>query len=495
MMASMALAACSHVDPAARLAEAKAAFAAEDYDHARIAVLAALEVQGDNREMLLLLARAELALGDGEGAARTLARLSDGGMHGSDWNELSAQAALLRGQSDAMARLLGADQGPVAWRLRGEAAQAAGDMVAARADFQRGMAAGADFRLAWDYARMLIDADDIDGADRALAVMRQAGPDRLDTLMTAGLIAERRGQMDRAMQAYAGAANRYATRPEPLLAMADLADRYGDLAHAAGYAAQAAARAPDVPAVVSMTVRMADEQGQWDKVRALMAPHEAALDLHGPDALAYADALRHLGRTEAARAIAQQALSLSPQNPKIRLLLAQCDIDLGDGAGALRTIRPLADSVLAGKPELDLAIRAATLARDGALAGYVAHRNAPQLATINAASAAAMAAMARRDWAAALTLWRTIPGAEGDAEVQKLMALTASRLGQGDAAIGYADRALALDSTNPDMLHMAGVVRLNAGRDPETSRSLLHQALERDPTNHLFRADYARAGG
>lgn len=491
----MALAACGHVDPAARLAEAKAAFAAEDYDHARTAVLAALEGAGDNREMLLLLVRAELALGDGEGAGRTLARLSAGGMRGPDWDELYAQAALLRGQPDAMAQALGADQSAVAWRLRGEAALAAGDATVARADFQRGMAAGVDYRLAWNFARLLIDGDDLDGADRALAVMRRAGPDRLDTLMTTGLIAERRAQTALAMQAYARAASRFATRPEPLLALADLADANGDPARAAGYAAQAAARAPDAPAVVSLTARIADEQGQWDKVRALIAPHEATLDLHGPDALAYADALRHLGRTEAARAIAQQALSLSPQNPKIRLLLAQCDIDLGDGAGALRTMRPLADSVLAGKPELDLAIRAATLARDDSLAGYVARRNAPYLATINAAANAAMAAMARRDWAAALALWRTIPGADGDAEVQKLMALAASRSGQDTVAITCADRALALDPANPDMVYMAGVVRLNAGRDPDTARSLLHQALERDPTNRLFRADYARAGG
>ena len=69
-------------------------------------------------------------------------------------------------------------------------------------------------------------------------------------------------------------------------------------------------------------------------------------------------------------------------------------------------------------------------------------------------------------------------------------------LGTGEQKLaGYADRALALDSANPDMLYMAGVVRLDAGRDPDAARSLLHQALERDPTNALFRAAYARSGG
>ena len=495
LLAPLTLAACSHPDPAARFAEAKTAFAAEDYVKAREAVLAALSGDAGNRDMLLLLTRADLALGDGEGAKAALTRLASAGMQGPDWNRLSANAALLRGQPQEMETLLGSDHGPVAWRLRGEAAKARGDTTTALHDFQQGMAAGADFRLAWDTARMLIDADDIDGADRALAVLRQTGPDRLDTWMTAGLIAERRAQVDRADAAYGFAAKHFPARPEPLLALADLADRTGDLKRASGYAAAATARAPNDAQVVSMTVRIADEQGDWEKVRATLAPHEAALDLHGPDAIAYADALDHLGRTEAARAIAQQALSLSPQNPQIRRVLAQCDIDLGDGAGALRTIRPLADSVMAGTAELDLAIRAAGMAHDAGLAGYSARRASPQLAAINAATAQAMAAMSARDWAGALAVWRSVPGADSDAQALKLMALSASRLGQGDVAIGYADRALALDSADPDMVYMAGVVRLNAGRDLETARSLLHQALERDPSNRLFRADYARAGG
>jgi tetratricopeptide (TPR) repeat protein len=489
------LAACNRQDPAARFAEAKAAFAAEDYGKARQVVLAAIDADAENRDMLLLLTRADLALGDGEGAGRTLSRLADGGMRGQDWNELSAQAALLRGQPEDMERLLATDDSAVAWRLRGEAALAGNDTVTALADFQRGMDAGADFRLAWDYARFQIDADDLDSAERALAVLRRTGPDRLDTFLTTGVIAEHRGRLDLAERAYVDAARHFPARPEPLLALADLADRQGDVKRAAGYVAQASVLAPDNPQVISMTAGLADEQGDWEKVRRLLAPHEAALDMHGADAIAYADALGHLGHPEAARAILQKALSLSPQNPRIRLMLAQCDLDLGDGAGALHTVRPLADSVLARPPELDVAIRAAAMAHDPAQDGWTARRQSPQLAAINAGADQAMAAMARRDWAGALAAFHAIPGSDKDGETLKLMALAASRLGQGSVAMAYADRALTLDPANPDMLHMAGVVRVNAGVDGDQARSLLRQALERDPTNALFRADYARAGG
>lgn len=494
-VAALALAACTQANPQARFAEAKAAFAAEDYVHARAAVLAALEADAGNRDMLLLLTRTDLALGDGEGAGRALAKLADGGMRGADWNELGAEAALLRRQRAEMERLLGADQSAVAWRLRGEAAQANDDPVAALAGFARGMAAGTDFRLAWDYAHMLIDADDIDGAERAFAMMRQTGPDRLDTLLTTGMIAERRGQDDAAQRAYAKAAKRFAARPEPLLALADLADQHGDLKHAAGYAAQASALVPDAPQVVSMVARLADEQGDWDKVRNLLAPLETTLDRHGADALNYADALQHLGHTRAACGILQQALTASPQNPKVRVMLAQCDIDLGDGISALRAVRPVADSVLAGQGELDLAIRAAQVAHDPVLATYVARRNSPQLAALSASAASALAAIDRRDWTSALTTLRAIPASDADPQALKLMALAASRLGQASIAIGYADHALALDAADPDLLHMAGVVRLNAGVDLAGAKSLLHRALERDPTNRLFRADYARTGG
>jgi len=150
---------------------------------------------------------------------------------------------------------------------------------------------------------------------------------------------------------------------------------------------------------------------------------------------------------------------------------------------------------LAGRPELDLAINAATKAHDPSLQGYLARRNSPQLAAITANVEAAQNALGRRDWAGALAAYRAIPGAENDAPALKLMALAASRMGQNDVAVTYADRALALDPTDPDIVHMAGLVRLNAGMDPDGARALLRQALERDPTNIVFRADLARANG
>jgi hypothetical protein len=56
-----------------------------------------------------------------------------------------------------------------------------------------------------------------------------------------------------------------------------------------------------------------------------------------------------------------------------------------------------------------------------------------------------------------------------------------------------ADRALLLAPRDPDMLHLAGLVRLNAGQDLAAAQQLLQGALDADPANRLFRADLARA--
>lgn len=488
--------ACGHADPKARYAEAQRAFAAEDYAGARTAVLAALEAAREDSAMLLLLARADLALGDGDGAGAALARLAPGAIAAQDLAEMRAEAALLAGRRAEALDLLQGDQGPVASRIRAEAALAQGDSAGALAAFLQGMAAGGgDARLAAGYARFLLDEDDNDGAAAALDQLRAVAPNRLDTALIGATVAQRRGEVDRAEAILTDAVKRFPGRAEPLVALADLADAKGQQDRTAELAQKAVALAPADPAVVALKVRVMAEKGDWPGVRDALAAREATLDCRSFEGLAYGEAMLRLGHAEAARAIFAKALLLSPQNPYARLMLAQSDLNLADGRAALTAIRPLADSVLAGTRELEVAIRAAGLARDPVLASYEARIKSPELTAIGARAAEALAAQQRRDWKGAIAAYRAIPGYDHDAEVLKRMAQAASNMGDAVQAIGYADRALELDPRNPDMLHVAGVVRLNAGRDPALAQSLLHQALERDPANRRFRADYARAGG
>lgn len=493
LLAALLCAACHRPDPAARLSEAQAAYAAEDYVKARDAVLAGLESRPDDPTLLQMLVRADLALGDGEGAGRAVDRLTALGQHGRAITELAAEAALKRGQMRTMARLLTGDTSAVAWRLRGEAALAAGDPVAALGHFEQGAAIGGDYRLAFDFARMMIDAEDWTDAETALAAMREAAPGKLDTLMTAGTIATARGRYDAADAAYAEAARRYPARIEPIAAAAELAGMRGQLDRMQRLLASADALNPGDDTLATLHLHLLAARGDWTGLRRRLAPQEARLDPHGYPARVYGEALFRLGQIEAARAILAPVVVVAPRDPDARLLLAQCGLALGDARAALDAIKPLAQSALAGRAELAIAVHAAEALSDPIAAQWRARLSSSQLPAIEAHAAAAAAAFAREDWAAALDHWSAIPGHDTDTQVLARMALAQSGLGHADAAIALADAALARDPHDPVLMHTAGRVRLDAERDITDAQVLLRQAWEHEPGNALFRADYARS--
>ena len=489
--------ACSHADPAEQFAAARKAFAAEDYASARTSVLGALDAGSNSnaasREMLLLLARAQLNLADGDGAQSTLVRLEEAGVHTGEITRMKAEAAILRGQPQAALTVLGQDADPEAWRLRAAAHTALGDSVAALDALRRGLAAGRSYALVHDYALFLVAAQDFKGAQGAAETLRQLGPKRLDTLMLSGELAAKLGRLDEARRAYSAAAEAFPARVEPLTALATLADMQGQLDAAIQLVERAAKILPDHPDVIALRVQFASEKGDWESVRKTLAHDEGTLDPRSANGLTYAEALLELGHPEQARAIFAQALLLSPQNPYARMMLAKAQLATGDGATALRTISPLAGSVLAGPPELQLAVRAAQAANDPSIAALTARLNAPQLKVNQQLAAAGQAALIRQDWNAALAAYRAIPGYENDGEVLRRLAQAAVKAGQADAAIGYADKALSFSPRNADMIHMAGLVRLESGRDHDQMLRLMQQASELDPSNRLFRADLARA--
>jgi tetratricopeptide (TPR) repeat protein len=494
LAALLLVSACSRADPAAQFSAAQQAFAAEDYAAARTQVLAALDGDGGNREMLLLFARTQLKLGDGDGAQATLTRLEEAGFTSAEVVRLKAEAAILRGQPQAALTLLGSDGSAEAWRLRAAAHSALDDSAAALDALRRGLAVdGRNYALVHDYARFLIAAQDYPAAGKAIETLRQLGPRQLDTLMMSGALAAKQGRLDSAARSYTAAAEAFPSRVEPLTALASLADIKGELDKALALVARAAKIAPGHPEVIDLTVLLASEKGDWETVRKTLVGQESTLDPRSGNGMSYAEALLRLGHPEQARAMFAQALLLSPQNPYARLMLAEAQLAVGDAATALRTVQPLSDSVLAGERELDLAVRAAQAANDPSAAALVARLHSPALKVNEQLAGAGQAALARQDWQAALAAFGQIPGHENDAEVLRRMALAASRTGQADVALGYADRALTLSPRNADMIHMAGLVRLEAGRDRDQMLRLMKEASQLDPANRLFRADLARA--
>lgn len=493
--ALLATAACSRADPAAQFSSAKQAFAAEDYASARTGLLAALDGDGSNRDMLLLLVQSQLRLGDGDGAQATLSRLEDAGVQTPEVVRMKAEASILRGQPQAALVLLGQDGDPDAWRIRAKAHSAAGDGAAALEALRKGMAAGGarNYALMHDYAAFLITSEDYAGAALAIDTLRQLGPKRLDTLMMKGALAAAVGKLDDAKASFSAAADGFPNRVEPLTALASLAERQGQLDAAIALVARAAKLVPNHPEVIDLTVQFASEKGDWETVRKTLVAQETTLDPRSANGMSYGEALLNLGHPEQARAIFAQALLLSPQNPYARIMLAQAQLAVGDGAGALRSVRPLSDSVLAGQRELDLAVRAARAARDPSEGALLARLQSPQLKVNEQLANAGQAAMLRQDWRAALATYGQIPGYDSDGEVLRRMATAALKSGDAEGAMRYADKALELAPRNPDMLHTAALVRLETGRDRDAMLRLMKEASRIDPANRLFRADLARA--
>lgn len=479
-----------------RVARARAEIAGMELGAARIDLAAALDQNGENPELLAMLANVQLRLGDGDGAEATALRLERAGVSGPQLARIRAEAALLRGHPDDAIALLGADDSADAWRVRAAAKSALGDTAGALDALRRGAAAGPDaLLLLRDYARFLIDAQDLDGAALQVAALSRIKPDGFDALMLGADIAARRGRMADAHGTLEKVARLYPKVPDPWIARATVYDMQGKLDEAVAMTARAASIAPDDPRVVDLKVQFASMRGEWGKVREILAKQEATLDPVSANGLTYAEAMLRLGHPEQARLMFQRALTRSPNNPYSRLMLAQAQLATGDAAAAYATVRPLSDSVLAGPRELELAERAARAADSPDADGLRARLAAVKQSATQDLARKGQAAMDKEDWNGAMAAYGQLAQIGADAEVLKRLALASSHAGRTDAAIAAADQARTLRPDDPDTVYMAGYVRAAGGRDRALALSLLKQASDAEPANVLFKRSLARFSG
>ncbi|HQS70864.1 MAG: hypothetical protein B7Y36_03245 [Novosphingobium sp. 28-62-57] len=491
----MGLSGCG-ADATDKVARAREEIARMELAAAKVDLSAALAEQGDSAELLRLLAAVQLRMGDGDGAASTAARLEKLGERGPELARIRAEAALLRGRPDEALTLLGKDGAPQAWRVRAAAHLALDDTAAAVDAFRRGEAAGKDAMLLRDHAQFLIGAEDLTAAEQRVAQIQKLAPDGYDALMLTGEIAARRGRFDAAHSAFAKAAERFPRAPEPLLARASAFERAEQKDKAAEMVAKAAALAPEDPRVIALQVQMATARQDWQKVRDTLASEEAKLDPVSDNGIAYAQALLFLGQREQARSMLQRAFLRAPGNPRVRLLLAGAQMATDDPRAAYATVMPLADSLIADTPELELAETAArALELESEAERWEAKRLSSQRAQALELAGKAEDALLREQWDIGIAAYRTIAAQGDDAEIYRRLALALSRSGKGDEAIAMADKARALVPADADLIHLSGYVRAVAGKEPDTARRLLLEASQADPRNPVYRKSLARWGG
>lgn len=493
--ALLAIAACSS-EPTDPLDAARAALAAQNLDTARSVLVAGLRDDPGEAALLDLMADVQLRMGDAVGARATLARLEAVGGKGLRFDQLMAEALLKSNKPQEALALLGEDTSPESVRIRTAALLKLDDSATAVILWQKAVSGGLDasaLRMAYDYGTYLALAGDLPGVRRILKQMQAIGANSFETLQLDGKIALIAGDPKAAGNHFARSAKLYPNRIEPVCGQAEALDHAGSIEPALKLLADAEIKMPGQPCVAEIRLSLLSQQGDWGKVRDLLQNREGELDPASPAGMTYAEALLRLGRPEQARAIFSRALLASPQNPYARLMLADAQLETGDAAAALQTIAPLANTVLAGERELQLAERAAKAAKSAAAASYAARLAGGQWRAVQQINAAALAAEARQDWSAAITALQQLDAQGIDSEVQRRLAFALSRAGRHAQAISAADRLLSRQPENSDAIHLAGLVRVEGGIDMEKGRSLLEQAAIRQPGNWQFRQALAKA--
>ena len=358
---ALLLAACG-ASPQERFAEAEKSYAAQDYDAARVAVAAALRDEPADLPMLALLARAQLRLGDPDGAAVTIAKLRGAGANGPAVARFEAETRLLTGRPDDALALLGQDRSADAWRLRARAQIALGQMDAAKASFDQGIAAGNDVLLFADYVWFEVSSGNLPAAQAVLARMQAFAPRAMETLIVAGDIALREGRNAAALADYRRAAKLYPTRFQPLVSEAELFERRGQLDAAVKAADAAAALQPNHPVITRLQLRLAAGQGHWREIRASLQGREDSLDPQSPEGQIYAEALLRLGAPEQARTLLGRIVLMQPDNRHARLLLGEALLAGGSEDEAWTVLEPLVEGDEASLDELKVAESAARAA-------------------------------------------------------------------------------------------------------------------------------------
>lgn len=492
LAALFALSACGD-SPETMFARAREAFAAENYQQARNDVSSALNERPGGLAMLALLVEAQVRLGDPDSTERALARFERAGGNGPTLARMKAELALLRQDPKRALALLGKDASPDGWRIRAEAQLALGDEDAARAAFEKGMAAGPDVRLATSFGRFLLQNGDLAGAATVLARLQSIAPRSYAALVMAGDLAAAQGLGEAAIAAYRKAVEAYPDRVAPMLALANEYDSAGNIDEASELVERAGKLAPDDPEVDELRFQLLSEKGGWEKIRLALQSRESTLQPGSALSMTYGEALLRLNHPEQAKVIFRRAVLVLPGNPYARMMLGEAQLATGDAQGAWATLRPLSATTLARPEVLERAAQAAKAV--GAPEGNAlqARLDPARLKATMALVEQGETALAGQDWATAVSIYQRLLERGEDAEVLKRLALAKSRLGDGTAAIAYADRAVLLDRDNADYLYMAGVARLAAGREQAQARRLLEGALAIDPRNQAIARELAKA--
>ena len=489
---ALAIAACG-ISPEERFDRAEQAMADHRFSEARLDLGTLLQSDAADPQVLEMMARTQLQLGDGAGARSMLERLQATGATPDDFTLLLAEAMLLQGEFEsalAAGTALGTAEG---FRIAALSHVALGGADTALESFQRGMEAEGDrSRLYADFARFAHMAGETGRAVELARMAREADPQGLDPLLASALIAQDNGRYDQALEYYEQAQAAWPESRVALLGRIGVLGDSGRLDEARPLIEEAASQQPDDADVIYLQARLAAEDDEWSNVRTILQPIEDNDDPR--QQLLYARALVELDLVEQALPRLTTLVRRNPAVAEPRRVLARAQLAAGNAGGAFDTIRPLALSPESSPSDLALYAEAArasgrTNQIDRALAA------APPEERVATLLAEADSHMRNERWRAAIDSYNELRSWTGDSNAMVLnnLAYATSRTGAEGEALDLALRALALAPEQPNVMDTAGWLLVQTGQDRGRGIELLERAAELAPGNEAIAQHLAAA--
>lgn len=373
-------------DPRRALPEALAALEAHRWSVARDAALRAVVAGPRSGTAQLVLARAQIELGEGIAGEAALARAEAAGVSPARLHGLRGAAQLLQGDGDgALVQVAQASGMPardglaggqaMAWRVQARALAAQGQGGRGQAVLTTWLTRHPRDAAAWsELGRIRLGAGDIGGAAEAAA--QAVAIDRRDpaALVLEGEVVRTRVGPVAALPWFAAAVARDpGYHPALIEQAATLGDRGRYRAMLAAARAALVAR-PGSPQALYLEAVLAARSGRPALARELLARAGDALDaLPGAQLLSGAVALAE-GNAELAVSSLRDLVGAQPENWAARRLFGVALLRSGDAAGALAALRPIAVRADADAYTLELAARAMAATGDRAGAAVLHDR-------------------------------------------------------------------------------------------------------------------------
>lgn len=383
--ALLALAACSNATggPAGAYQRGLTALDAGRPRTARIELLNAIKAEPNNGAIRLAQARTYIALGDGIAAEAEINRARQLGVPVADTRHLMAHALLIQDKPDRalMEAVQAAPEHSIyAARMRGRASLQLGDLAAAGAAFDEAVAGGGDQAKVWtDIARFRRAGGELAGAVQAADRAVRLDASDVEALSLRGELT--RGQyglaaalpwFDRALQ----------IDPDHVPTLLERAATLGDLGRMRAMLAdtrKALTLSPGNPVAFYLQAMLAARARKFELAQSLYARTKGALDDKPAGMLLAGIIALETGNSALAIDRLGRLVALQPDNRKARRLLGAAQWRRGDAAGAIATLRPLADLPDADAYVLSLVGQALQKqGKGGAASVYLARAAQPQ---------------------------------------------------------------------------------------------------------------------